>query len=138
MDENERRARANLQMSKRVDPDLVLSGKPAPPSPAPDENTANEATAIGIVARGRTLHLPIPGERRSVGWDPNEKKTVYAAVTRGHGPGERVELPVSEIKRLQGLGFLVDPDRIVAASAAVTAGAGGTPHQPEFATLPRR
>jgi hypothetical protein len=27
-------------------------------------------------------------------------------------PGEEVELPLSEIKQLQTLGFLVDPDKI--------------------------
>ncbi len=133
--ENRRRAGkiGNLpQRLKKIDPDIVLG---APRQAAPPASAApKEQTAIGIVARGRSVEIPT-GERRIVGYDGKNHCDVSGALVKRYGPGARVELPISELKRLQGLGFIVDPATLAVASAAVKSGGGANAH---LATLPRR
>ena len=64
-----------------------------------------------VVARGRTVDAPIPRKRRLVG-QTNDGVQIYGPVTRRFGPGETVELAAWEVRRLQELGFLVDPNKI--------------------------
>jgi hypothetical protein len=77
----------------------------------PTEQKEPEPLGRATVARGRTLHMPVAGEFRQTGWSADEKRAVCAQVWEPKGPGSEVELPVSEIRRLRRLGFLIDSDR---------------------------
>jgi hypothetical protein len=70
-----------------------------------------EPTERAIVARGRCVGIPdstVPPA--FAGRDPIEHKEIFAPGLRYALPGEEVELTRSEVKRLRGLGTLVDPD----------------------------
>ena len=61
------------------------------------------------VERGRTVQAPVPGKKRLVGYDRITGAQILGPVLENFGPGSTVVLPVDEIGRLRGLGFLVDP-----------------------------
>lgn len=71
----------------------------------PVEPDPNEPRELATVARGRQVHVPTD-QKRAVGYDRDSGEMIYAAVQRHYMPGEQVELPISEIRRLRGLGFL--------------------------------
>jgi hypothetical protein len=76
----------------------------------PVEPDPDEPRDLATVRTGRSVDVPDPIEKRAVGYDRDTGKPIYAAVQHRYGPGQQVELPVSEIRRLRGLGFLVDPN----------------------------
>jgi hypothetical protein len=94
----------------RVSPDHIDSQRGdgvralRPVEPDPDE-----PREFAVVARGRSVDAPTE-QRRAVGYDPVKGEQLYAAVQRRFMPGETIELPVSEIRRLRELGFLIAPD----------------------------
>jgi hypothetical protein len=63
------------------------------------------------VARGRTVCVPdLSKPSVFAGREPDTHRELFAPGLRDIGPGEEVELPRDEVRRLRGLGFLVDPD----------------------------
>ena len=82
------------------------------PSTAPTPEPA-PGMARATVCKGRSVHLPLP-TKKIVGSRPIEingttiHRNVEAAEIRIAGPGEEVTLPVDEVERLRGLGFLTD------------------------------
>src|ERR1700730_12438167 len=108
----EQRSNKNLQtslMERKSDPEKLNEEQPTGALPDP----VNMAKTP--VAKGRCLHLPI-GDRHIVGTRPVEidgtliYKDVFAQEIRSAGPGEEVVLPVGEVERLRGLGYLVAID----------------------------
>jgi hypothetical protein len=77
-----------------------------------------EKMATGIVASGHSVHLNTNKVQR--GWDSVLQQPVYRQEFLVAGPGEVVELPVTEIARLQAVGILVDPDRIISNDPTTT------------------
>ena len=75
----------------------------------PVEPDPDEPRELATVRMGRSVDVPDPVEKRAVGYDRDSGAMIFAAVQHRYGPGQQVELPVSEIRRLRGLGFLVDP-----------------------------
>ena len=62
------------------------------------------------VARGHTVEIPDENaEKQIAGYSMIDQKYIYRQPTRRYGPGATVTLPQSEVSRLTGLGFLVDP-----------------------------
>lgn len=132
-DNRRRRAAAGQSKSlppgmKKHDPDKVFTLSPAPLSPAPSSAAAAEPepTAKAIVAKGRTVHVPT-GAKKEVGTVALASAAHPSAVTSfavmtsvcvAKGPGEEVELSLSDIKRLTALGFLVDPETVPPAQPA--------------------
>jgi hypothetical protein len=74
---------------------------------------ANEQTPTGTVMRGRTVIVPHPTEKRVVGQHPMTGEPIIAPVLMEFGPEQEVTLPASEVARLQGLGFLFDPNKVI-------------------------
>ena len=123
MAKSEERRKGNLDTSRpaspsglrKHDPDKVLA-----PQPAPLLRSAAEPTGPLIkakVAKNRTLHIPDPsGKKDIVGRRPveNDGVVTFTDITQAAlmmaGPGTEVELPESEVRRLQSLGFLESPD----------------------------
>jgi hypothetical protein len=67
-----------------------------------------------IVARGRTVTVPDPTKPPAfVGRQIDTNVELFAPATRDFGPGEEVELPRDEVRRLRGFGYLVDSDATV-------------------------
>jgi hypothetical protein len=67
-----------------------------------------------IVARGRTICVPDPTKPPAfVGREIETNRAMFAPATRDFGPGEEVELPRDEVRRLRGFGYLVDSDATV-------------------------
>ena len=77
---------------------------------ASDDHQNDDQPTRAVVARGRTVDAPVPKKRRLVG-QTNDGVQIYGPVTRRYGPGETVELAAWEVRRLQELGFLVDPSK---------------------------
>jgi hypothetical protein len=75
----------------------------------PVADDPNKPKETGVVRSGRSVHVGTE-EKHLVGRDPVTGAEVYAAAQIFFGPGQTVTLPRSEIIRLRGLGFLVDPD----------------------------
>jgi hypothetical protein len=75
------------------------------------ENGKAERLVRGVVARGRTVHVPTD-QKVLAGYERETNRPIERIVCERRGPGETVELPGSEVKRLRALGFLVDPDLI--------------------------
>lgn len=65
-------------------------------------------TERAIVARGRSIDVPVPGKAIVVG-TTEDNKPVTRVPTRKALPGEEVNLPADEVKALRKAGFLVDP-----------------------------
>jgi hypothetical protein len=81
--------------------------------PHPQPDLTDEPLVTGIVARGHSVHVPIPDQQRRVGWDKDDGREIYTQATRVALPGESVTLSESECSRLKARGFLVDPDRTI-------------------------
>jgi hypothetical protein len=64
----------------------------------------------GTVARGRTVSIPHPTEKRIVGRNLDGKEIVGAPLVN-FGPGREVTLPADEIVSLRKLGYLIDPEQ---------------------------
>lgn len=80
-----------------------------------------------VVARGRSLDVPIEGDPIIVGTDA-DNEPVTRARTRRVGPGQEVELPADEVRVLRASGFLVDPSNLappVATGAGIVADGPG-------------
>jgi hypothetical protein len=70
-----------------------------------------ESMEFATVARGRTICVPDPTQPSVfAGREPDTHRELFAPGLRDFGPGEEVELPRDEVKRLRELGFLTDPD----------------------------
>ena len=79
------------------------------PYRAPDPNEPRE---VAVVARG-VIDCPEEGaEKEIAGYDTQGRQYTYRLPVRRYYPGEQITLPVSEIRRLQKLGVLRDPDSI--------------------------
>ena len=76
-----------------------------------DDHQNDDQPTRAVVARGRTVDAPVPKKRRLVG-QTNDGVQIYGPVMRRYGHGEVVELAAWEVRRLQELGFLVDPSKI--------------------------
>jgi hypothetical protein len=119
MAEDHRSAHKPGPMQMRVAPDAAprrvapTAAETVPPLP----DTEPEAMQTGTVARGRCLELPDPSqplrERHSCG-EGGIINTATFQPCRRFMPGEEVTLPGSEIERLRALGYLIDPDRVIA------------------------
>jgi hypothetical protein len=101
-----------MQRERRSN-NLQTATKPTDMLPAQEDDPGPLARAK--VAKGRTVHLPLPtGAKRIVGTRAAEVNGVimYRDVTaveyRSAQPGEIVELPEVEVQRLTALGFLID------------------------------
>jgi hypothetical protein len=71
----------------------------------------SERIARGVVARGRSIDIPdLNSPKQIVGYTPDGKPMTKLA-TRCYGPGQEIELPVTEIASLRKRGFLLDPDQ---------------------------
>jgi hypothetical protein len=68
-------------------------------------------TAKAIVARGRSIDVPVSGEQITVGLTA-EGKPISRMPFRHVTEGKEVELPIREIKSLRKTGYLVDPEAI--------------------------
>jgi hypothetical protein len=108
-----------MRKSKRQDPDKS-EFTPIGPNPLADP------MVTATVARGRCLHVPVPGRTKIVGTRPVDKgdgtviwRDVTAAEVKIHNQGETVTLPESECRRLQELGFLVADAKPVKANGKV-------------------
>jgi hypothetical protein len=97
--------RMRLARRPTVHPDHV----PVRRLPAPMKD--DEGKAKATVARGRTIIAPMPDEFDVIGYESTTGEPVRAQRQRSFGPGETVELSLSEIARLTRLGFLHDPSR---------------------------
>jgi hypothetical protein len=114
------RVRSNIFLKgesemKRITPSL-------PRTPAPPEINVNEmddfrprhaeeeggAPIKMAVCNGRTVDAPT-GELRATGYDVEQKKHATAQICRRHYPGEIVSLPAGEARRLEALGYLIEP-----------------------------
>ncbi len=105
-----RRVRLARQLPTRptVHPDFA----PGRRTPVPVEDDGpKEPIATYTVERGRTVIQSVPGTKRLIGHDPDSGSPVFALEEKAYGPGSTVSMPVSEGRRLQGLGFLQSPDR---------------------------
>lgn len=68
-------------------------------------------TEKAIVARGRSIDVPIPGKKEFSGTN-KDGDSFYRLPVRNVGPGQEVELPIEEVRSLRAAGYLVDPDNI--------------------------
>ena len=66
-------------------------------------------TEKAVVARGRSIDVPVPGKKVVVG-TAEDGKPITRGPTRRAQPGETVELPIDEVRALRASGYLVDPD----------------------------
>jgi hypothetical protein len=69
------------------------------------------ATEKAIVARGRSIDIPVEGKRIQVGTTEDNRKVTRVPIRKA-GPGEEVELPADEVRRLRASGFLIDPTNL--------------------------
>lgn len=85
---------------------------------AQDQNQSQMKIQTGkaVVARGRSIDVPVPGKTVVVGTDDNGR-ALSRAVTRHYVTGQEVELPLEEIKALRKSGYLVDPENAAPPSA---------------------
>lgn len=60
------------------------------------------------VARGRTLIIPHPTRKRTIGFN-SDGKPIQVAAHVERGPGDEVELTEAEVAYYRKTGFLVDP-----------------------------
>lgn len=109
MDDRKTKHASPVRDFTRVHPDHLNAGpgdgvRRVPPE-MPDDNEPRE---VGVVAAGRCIDVPTD-EIELSGYDREGQREIYRRVQKRHLPGESVELPKSEIARLRGLGFLVDP-----------------------------
>jgi hypothetical protein len=75
---------------------------------------SGEPLETGIVSRGKSVHVPVPGaEPQRVGWDKTDGTEVTAIPQKILMPGDLYEGPASEVARLKRLGYLVDENRVV-------------------------
>lgn len=69
-----------------------------------------EETERAIVAKGRSLEIPHPTDKRGLRYGDNGP--ILLAATIRMTEGQEVELPVDEIATLRKSGHLVDPDNL--------------------------
>lgn len=72
-------------------------------------NDRNETKVRATVAQGRTVVAADPANQVVIGYD-SEGKAIRRARSIIFSPGQEVELPADEVKRLRKVGFLVDPN----------------------------
>lgn len=92
--------------------------KESEPVEITSKEAISERTIGGTVARGRSLLIPDPVERRQVGWIGDTGKPVFASVLHELLPGDTFTGPVAEVKRLRAQGYLIDPEAIAPADLA--------------------
>ena len=91
------------------------SKAPAPVAQAAAEPaTSASKLARGTVAKGRTV-MAQTGERRTINYTADGTPITRLA-EQAYRPGQEIELPEHEIKRLRAAGFLVDPNAAVVKS----------------------
>ena len=83
------------------------------------EKTGKTRLVRATVARGRTLVIPHPTRKRTIGFAADGKPIQVAAHVE-RGPGDEVELSEVEVVYYRKTGFLVDP---TTKAPAVTEGA---------------
>ena len=91
-------------------PDNKQTAAPEEIAPMRRDTAMREVMERAIVARGRTVIIPDSATRVFTGRDPDTHAELFGQGSREIPPGNEVELPRSEVKRLRALGFLVDPD----------------------------
>jgi hypothetical protein len=103
----------------RVHPDQVFStqSRDEQEQVVPVEDTGPKE--VVTVAQGRNIHAPIPGQRVACGYDTTSGRAVYRVQCRIYEPGQTLELPTSEAKRLRETGHVFDPSKIVPPDATV-------------------
>jgi hypothetical protein len=78
-----------------------------------DQKTSNldlrEQKVRATVAQGRTIMSADPIDQVIIGYDA-DGKPIKRARSMYFDPGQEIELPPDEVKRLRALGYLVDPD----------------------------
>jgi hypothetical protein len=74
------------------------------------EENGDEPLITMAVRNGRTIDMPT-GELRNAGYDVEQHKSTTTQICRRHYPGELVHLPASEARRLEELGFLIEPSK---------------------------
>lgn len=109
-----------------MDGDDVTAGKPDPAKKAgeqgsgarsiglldqqgtllPHEKQQRESKVRVIVRPGRTLHAEHPTETRYLGRHPDTGEQIYGLTPVAFGPGEEVDLPESEARRLRSIGHV--------------------------------
>jgi hypothetical protein len=103
----------------RIHPDQLtdIGPRSGEPDDAPDfqiPEAPPEPTGVAVVARGHCVHVP-DGTRHISGFDVDRRRNVYRQGFIERREGEQVTLYLSEIKRLREIGFLVDPNKQIAA-----------------------
>ena len=116
-DPNKQRRTPSTTMSpakKKFDPERMVEQPVQPVQPAraaPAEAEAPVEMASGVVARGRCVHIVVPGRKKVIGsvalptQDPTGPKTfkeVTTSETRTAGPGSTVTIEKSELERTPG------------------------------------
>jgi hypothetical protein len=121
MDKKTKQPAGDMARGLRQYPDLMLrpGQQPQPDIEQAEASTpVEEETETGIVADGHTVDVPT-GEKVVCGFDAVFARSVFRSVCKSFRPGETVTLPRSEIRRLQQLGFIVDPDKIAPVDGTV-------------------
>ena len=124
-DPNKQRRTPSTTMSparKKSDPERMVEQPAAPDAPAraaPAEAEAPVEMASGVVARGRCVHIVVPGRKKVIGsvalptQDPTGPKTfkeVTTSETRMAGPGSTITLPKQELEALRASKFVLPAD----------------------------
>ncbi len=82
-----------------------------------------------VVARGRSIDVPVSGNKVLAGYGKDDGKPVYRIPTRHHRAGDTIELPADEVKTLRAAGYLVDPDNVPPPAAEGPSFSSDTPGQ---------
>lgn len=103
----------------RIHPDAMTEPHIARRLPRP-EIDPNEPHETCTVANGRCIDQPVEGAAKEIsGYDITKAEYCYRLPTRRFKPGEQIELPVSEARRLRGLGFVLDESGAPVVSSSV-------------------
>lgn len=99
-------AKVPQSLAMRLHPDQLEELGRKPPKSAPTEAPPVKM-GRATVAPGRSVDLPVRGERQLVGYQRESLREVFGPLLRQYGPGAEIELPLDEIARLRRLGFLL-------------------------------
>jgi hypothetical protein len=106
--------RFNAKVSPDFEPGDHINARGVHSAPRANVDHSGPMTKA-TVAKGHSVEMPT-GERVTTGFT-GEGKEVFGQRCKTLGPGSQIELPLSEVRRLQALGFLVDRSRLAPPSA---------------------